>query len=75
MTLFRETIDLAKEIMPGDLWAFHFNYANTLVQSGKTMLVKCCYTGRILFDDLIILIMSSYHVNLRTCDLFINLNF
>ena len=43
--LFHETIDLAKEVKPGDLWTYHFNFADTLVQSGKVLLsfVACIY--------------------------------
>ena len=36
--LFYETIDLAKEVKSDDLWSFHFNLANVLVQTGKTLL-------------------------------------
>ncbi|CAB3997214.1 tetratricopeptide repeat 19, mitochondrial isoform X5 [Paramuricea clavata] len=36
--LFYKTIDLAKEVKSDDLWSFHFNLANVLVQTGKTLL-------------------------------------
>jgi hypothetical protein len=36
--MFYETIELAKEVKSDDLWSFHFNLANFLVQNGKSLL-------------------------------------